>query len=117
MRFLFRSTLILLPVFLFVLGVSLRGFSSYRLNLSIITDNSEEFLFESNIDDRQFKKIENNCQGEILPFLIEARKEFANKSGYRKEIYGDENYKMVKIRRYSVVIREISTDRIVFKKT
>ena len=92
------------------------GPAQYRLNLTIQTDKDDEYILVMEIDERQYKSIENNPHEGIQPFLTQARKEYAEKIGYRKEIYGEENYKMVVISRYSIVIRDISQERIVFKK-
>lgn len=68
------------------------------------------------LDERAFKKIKNDPYTGIQPYLLEARKKCAEEAGYRKEIYGEENYKMVSIQSYSFVVRDITQGRVVFKK-
>ncbi len=92
------------------------GPMAYRLQLTILTDKGEEYVYFAEIDERQFTKIENAPSIEIRPFIDQARRECAEKIGYRKEIYGPDNYKMVQVIRSSLVIRELGSDRIVFKR-
>ena len=89
---------------------------SYNLELRIMTDKNEEFVYQCGLDDRSFRKISENVHEGIQPYLLEARKAMAERAGYRVEIYGAENYKMVLIQKYSLVIREIAQSRIVFEK-
>jgi|GEM_PF-2260502 len=89
---------------------------AYRMTLTVITDKAEEFILEAELDEREFSAIKNDPNQGIQTFLVQARKEYADKIGYRKEIYGEENYKMVVIRKYSFVIRTIGQDYIILKK-
>ncbi len=89
---------------------------SYKLELRITTDRLEEYPFEIGIDDREYRSITENIHTGIQPFLLEARKAIADRAGYRAEIYGADNYKMVVVRRYSVIIRDLSQGRVVFSK-
>jgi hypothetical protein len=91
------------------------GSGAYRMTLTIWT-GSDEFTYLTELSERDFSKIENDPSSAIQPHLVAARREYAEKMGYRKEIYGEENYKMVTIGRYTIVVRDISRDRIVFKK-
>ncbi|MFZ2957741.1 MAG: hypothetical protein WA705_12710 [Candidatus Ozemobacteraceae bacterium] len=89
---------------------------SYNLELRIMTERSDEFYYECGIDDRAVRKITENVHEGIQPYLVEARKAMAERAGYRVEIYGAENYKMVVIKTYSLVIRDVSQSRVIFKK-
>lgn len=115
-----KRWILLLGVPLVLLALSrsmLYSFSkAYRLELTVITDKADEYVFVTELDEREFKKLENNPSQEILPYLIQARKDYADKIGYRKEIYGAENYKMVTIRHNSFVVREIISGRVIIKK-
>ncbi len=88
----------------------------YRLELTILTDKHEEFVFVAELDSREFRRLESNPTSEIQPWLVQARREYATKIGYRVEIYGTENYKMVVIVKSSFVVREVGTGRVVLKK-
>ncbi len=88
----------------------------YRLELTITTDRQEEYVLVVELDEREYKRLENNPSTEILTYLTMARREYAVKMGYRPEIYGPDNYKMVSIRKSSFVVREIDSGRIVFRK-
>ena len=67
---------------------------NYRLELTKLTDKHEEYVFVTELDDREFKRLEENLTQEILVYKIQARRDFAMKIGYRKEIYGEENYNL-----------------------
>jgi len=88
----------------------------YRLELTVITDRAEEYVLMVEIDQRAFKRLESDPTGELQSYLVLARREYAVQIGYRPEIYGPENYKMVTIRKSSFVVREISSGRVVLKK-
>ena len=87
----------------------------YRLELTIYTDK-DPYLLEVEIGPREFRAIESDPTNGIQPFVLQARHECAEKAGYRKEIYGEENYKMVAVRKYTFVIRDLSQGRVVLKK-
>ena len=87
----------------------------YRLSLTIYTDK-EPYLLEVEIGPRDFRAIESDPTNGIQPFVLQARRECAEHAGYRKEIYGEENFKMVSVRKYSFVIRDLSQGRVVLKK-
>ncbi|MBF0543154.1 MAG: hypothetical protein HQM08_01910 [Candidatus Riflebacteria bacterium] len=89
---------------------------SYRLSLTIFTDKSEEYLLSAGLDDRECRSITEDPSRGIQPFVEQAMREYAEKIGFRKEIYGDDNYKMVIVDHFSFVIRDISQDRVVFQK-
>jgi hypothetical protein len=88
----------------------------YVLELTIITDKQEEFVSIIELDDRQFRDLKNDTNFEIKPYLVQARKDYADEIGYRKEIYGEDNYKMVNIVKYSFVVRDKSSGRVLLKK-
>jgi len=87
----------------------------YRLSLTIYTDK-EPYLLEVEIGPRDFRAIESDPTNGIQSFVLQARRECAEHAGYRKEIYGEENFKMVSVRKYSFVIRDLSQGRVVLKK-
>ena len=119
-----KRSIFVLMGFVFLLGVfqfatfqtTQAGNAAYRMTLTIWA-GGDEFPFLVELDERQFSKIENDPSGGIQSYLVQARRAYAEKVGYRKEIYGEENYKMVTIGRYTIIIRDISQDRIVFKKS
>lgn len=88
----------------------------YLLELTVITDKQEEFVFVSELDERQFRNIRNDANNEIKNYLVDARRKYADEIGYRKEIYGEENYKMVVITSYKFVVKDKSSGRILLKK-
>jgi hypothetical protein len=88
----------------------------YLLELTIVTDKQEEFVDLIELDDRQFRNLRNDINNEIKSYLVEARKKYADEIGYRKEIYGEENYKMVVIAKYSFIVKEKSSGRILLRK-
>ena len=92
------------------------GVTTHRLSLTILTDKADEFVLLVDLDARAFSRLENDPTSAIQPYLLQARKEYAERIGYRREIYGEENYKMVTIRRYSFVVRDVSQDRVVLKR-
>lgn len=103
-------------VLLVTMGVVLlAGPPAYRLDLTIYA-SGEEFTLTVEIDDRQFSGLQSDPTTNIQPFLLQAKKEFAEKIGYRKEIYGEENFKMVHIGRYNFNVRSLSQGRIVLQK-
>lgn len=87
----------------------------YRLSLTIYTDK-EPYVLEVEIGPREYRAIESDPTNGIQPFVLQARHEAAERDGYRKEIYGEENYKMVAVRKYTFVIRDLSQGRVVLKK-
>lgn len=109
---------VLLSLFLCLAGAIqvLPWAKEYRLELTVTTDKDDEFVLMVEIDTRQLRKLENDSFTEIQPYLVQARRDYAHNIGYRKEIYGDENYKMVKIISYYYTVREISSGRVVLKK-
>ncbi len=112
-----RWYLLLLPVLLFsAYLVAVAGSAAYRLELTMLTDRDDEFVFIVELDDRQFSRLKNNPSEEMQPFLVAAKREYAQKAGFRREMYGDENYKMVTIQRYSYVVKESFSGRVVLRK-
>jgi hypothetical protein len=92
------------------------GITTHRLSLTILTDKDDEFVLLADLDSRAFSRIENDPTTGIQPFLLQARRDYAEKIGYRRDIYGEENYKMVVIRKYSFVVRDVSRDQVVLKR-
>jgi len=92
------------------------GITTHRLFLTIITDKEDEYVLIVDLDARGFSRLENDPTTGILPHLLQARREYAEKIGYRRDIYGEENVKMVLIRKYSFVVRDISRDRVILKR-
>lgn len=68
------------------------------------------------LDDRQFNKLKSDPNNAIKEYLVDARRKYADEIGYRKEIYGEENYKMVVIVKYSFTVKDKSSGRILLKK-
>lgn len=113
-----RRSLALLSFFFLIAGAMLASgwAKEYRLELTVRTDRSDEYVLLVELDARQLKKFENDSYSEVQQYLVQARREYAHNIGYRTEIYGNDNYKMVKVITYSFVIREISSGRVVLKK-
>jgi hypothetical protein len=88
----------------------------YLLELTIITDKQEEFVDIQELTERQMRAIKQDPNSGIKDYLLAARKKYADEIGYRKEIYGEENYKMVVITRYKFIVRDKSSGRILVKK-
>jgi len=88
----------------------------FLLELTIVTDKQEEYIFLAELDDRQFRDLRNDTNNEIKDYLFEARRKYADEIGYRKEIYGEENYKMVVITSYKFIVKDKSCGRILLKK-
>ena len=112
-----RSVVVLAILAIFAFLVAANAFSKdYVLELTIVTDRQEEFTQYIELNDREFRNLRNDPTGEIKSFLLEARKKYADEIGYRKEIYGAENYKMVVISSYSFVVKEKSSGRVLLSK-
>ncbi len=112
-----RSVVVLAILAIFAFLVAAHAFSKdYVLELTIVTDRQEEFTQYIELNDREFRNLRNDPTGEIKSFLLEARKKYADEIGYRKEIYGAENYKMVVISSYSFVVKEKSSGRVLLSK-
>lgn len=88
----------------------------FILELTIITDKQEEYTFLVELDDRQLRDLRNDTNNKIKDYLLEARRKYADEIGYRKEIYGEENYKMVVISSYNFIVKDKSSGRILLKK-
>ena len=88
----------------------------YLMELTIITDKQEEFVHIEELTERQVRDLRQDLRSSIKSYLVEARKKYADEIGYRHEIYGDENYKMVVIDSYKIIVKDKSTGRIVFRK-
>lgn len=112
-----RSVVVLAILAVFALLVAAQAFSKdYVLELTIVTDRQEEFIQYIELNDREFRNLRSDPNGEIKRFLLEARKKYADEIGYRKEIYGAENYKMVVISSYTFVVKEKSSGRVLLSK-
>lgn len=114
-----RNSFIAVAAFLLVISMVLSVFAwskDYLLELTIVTDKQEEFVYLVEFDDRQLSKLKNDANNEIKPYLVEARRKYADDIGYRKEIYGEENYKMVNISKYSFIVKDKSSGRILLSK-
>jgi hypothetical protein len=116
-KHLLKSTLWLtLAVSLLALVAAQAWSRDYLLELTIYTDKEDRFDLYVEITDRELRDLKQDSQNEIKPYLIEARRQYAEENGYRRDIYGEENYKMVSITRYSFVIKEKSSGRILLSK-
>ncbi|MBF0410827.1 MAG: hypothetical protein HQM10_26005 [Candidatus Riflebacteria bacterium] len=105
-----------LALSLFVVTVTQAKFVSYRLNLTIYTDKGEEYVLSSGLTDREYRSISEDPSRGIRQFVELAMREYAEKVGFRKEIYGEDNYKMVSVKTYTFTITDISQGRVVFQK-
>jgi len=109
-------------IFILVVLAVLISFSAdawpkdYRMTLTVLTDKNDELVHIFMITEREMRKLKEDPRNAIKDYLIEVRKKYANDIGYRHEIYGDNNYKMVVIRKYSFEIRDKSSGRSVFRK-
>lgn len=90
--------------------------SDYVLELTIVTDKQQEYDLFIEMTDRQLRDLRQDSRNKIRPYLVEARKQYADEIGYRKEIYGEKNYQMVVIASYRYVVREKSSGRILLSK-
>lgn len=88
----------------------------YLMELTIVTDKQEEFVHVVELTERQVRDLRQDLRSSIKSYLVEARKKYADEIGYRHEIYGDENYKMVVINSYKVIVKDKSTGRIILTK-
>lgn len=88
----------------------------FVLELTIITDKDEEFVQIIELNDREFSNLRNDTNRGIQSYLVEARRKYADESGYRREIYGAENFKMVVIKSFSFIVKDKSSGRILLKK-
>ncbi len=86
------------------------------LELIINTDKGDTYTYYTELSDRQLRNLQNNLMNEIRPFLIEAQKECAREMGYHEDIYGKDNYKMVIVTKYSIVIRDRSNGRVILSR-
>ncbi|MBF0547743.1 MAG: hypothetical protein HQM08_25110 [Candidatus Riflebacteria bacterium] len=118
----FRRFLIASPLFFFLLFTLYSSFNGYAgsfshtVNVDIVTDREESFSFSIDIERSDFRILESNPAVEFIKYLNEAKRAYADKIGYRKEIYGEENYKMVKVSKYTFSVVEITSGRVVLKK-
>ena len=110
------SVLLALAVTLLALVTLQARNSDYVLELTIVTDRQESFELYVELNDRELNKLRNNPSIEIKPYLVEARRKYADDIGYRREIYGEENYKMVVITSFSFVVKDKSSGRILLSK-
>lgn len=107
----FFMLVFILPVF-----VSQAWNRQYVLELTIITDKQEEFDYMEEINDRQLRDLRFDSRSAITSYLLKARRLYADDIGYRREIYGDENYRMVVVARYRFLVRDKSSGRILLSK-
>ena len=109
------ASLAVLAVFMAL--VSAQAWSrDFVLELTIMTDRHEEFVQYFDLTDREYRNLRNDSGNEIKAYLVEARKKYADEIGYRKEIYGSENYKMVVIDSFRYIVKEKSSDRVLLSK-
>jgi hypothetical protein len=107
----------ILSVFLsLALSVAYAWPKDHLMELTIITDKQEEFVHIVELTERQVRDLRQDLRSAIKPYLVEARKKYADEIGYRHEIYGDENYKMVVIDSYKLIVKDKSSGRIVLRK-
>lgn len=88
----------------------------FVLELTIVTDKQEEFVQYIELNDKEFRNLSNNPGNEIKSYLVDARRKYAEETGYRKDIYGAENYKMVVISSYRFIVKEKSSGRVLLSK-
>lgn len=97
--------------------VAVQAFSKdFVLELTIITDKQEEYVQIVELGDREFRNLRNDTNRVIQEYLLVTRKKYADESGYRREIYGDENFKMVVIKSFTFVVKDKSSGRILLRK-
>jgi len=114
---LFRSTLWLALAISLLAFVAVQAWNSdYVLELSIFTDRGDKFDIYVDLAEREFRNLRNDTNNEIQPYLIEARRQYAEDIGYKSVIYGEENYKMIAVKRYSFVVKDKSSGRVLLSK-
>ena len=86
------------------------------MTITVTTDKNDELEEIFMLTEREMRALKEDPRNQIKPYLIEIRKKYADEIGYRHEIYGDNNYKMVVIVRYKFDIRDKSSGRILVKK-
>ncbi len=112
-----RITLLLAVLVSFAAVVSVQAWNrDFLLEIIIITDKDEEIVHVAELTDREYRNLRNDSGREIQHYLTEARRVYADRIGYRREIYGDENYKMVVIAKFSFVVKDKSSGRILLSK-
>ena len=108
---------LLLVVLAVLVSVSAQAWpKNYRMTLTVLTDKNDELVQIFMITEREVRDLKEDSRNAIKPYLIKARKKYASDIGYRHEIYGDNNYKMVIVSQYTFEIRDKSSGRLVFEK-
>ena len=107
--------LTVVAILLAIVTVEARS-KDFLLELTVTTDKQEEFTQYIELDDKEFRNLRNDPNNEIKEYLVEARRKYADEIGYRKEIYGAENYKMVVIASYRYIVKEKSSGRVLLSK-
>jgi hypothetical protein len=114
---LFKSTLLLTLAVSLLTFVAVQAWNSdYVLELSINTDKGDKFDIYIDLTERQFRDLRNDANNQIQKYLLEARRQYAEDIGYRKDIYGEENYRMVAVTSYEYVVKDKSSGRILLSK-
>ncbi|PKL45845.1 MAG: hypothetical protein CVV41_02240 [Candidatus Riflebacteria bacterium HGW-Riflebacteria-1] len=113
----FKSTLWLaLAVSLLALVAVQAWNRDFVLELTIFTDKDDRFELYVDLTDREYRNLRNDSGNEIEKYLVDARRKYAEEIGYRRDIYGEENYKMVSIQRFTYVVKDKSSGRILLSK-
>ena len=107
--------LTVVAILLAIVTVEARS-KDFLLELTITTDKQEEFTQYIELDDKELRNLRNDPNNEIKEYLVDARRKYADEIGYRKEIYGAENYKMVVIASYRYIVKEKSSGRVLLSK-
>lgn len=88
----------------------------FVLEMTIFTDKEDRFEFYVDLTDREYRNLQNDSGNEIKKYLEDAKRKYAEEIGYRREIYGEENYKMVAVVRFTYVVKDKSSGRILLSK-
>lgn len=112
-----KITLLMAVLASFAAVVSVQAWNrDFLLELTMITDKDEEIVHVVELTDREFRNLRNDTGREIQNYLTEARRAYADRIGYRREIYGDENFKMVVIASHKFVVKDKSSGRILLSR-
>jgi len=87
----------------------------YNLELTLITDDNRHrpFVYSIILDRKGYAKFEFNDRRFLKKEYEKAKRKLAIKDGFIPQVYGDDYYKLVKVRNWTYKMTEVQNDKVV----
>jgi hypothetical protein len=89
------------------------GDKLYKIKINIrVTDREQDFVFQTAITPEETLAFRENTQRIVDKYIILAKQALAEQLGFKKRIYGEQNYKMMQIAKAKAIVLDRSFNMV-----